>query len=79
MTRDGVTMINTQIEHVQQFMALMFDGQWHEGCKLLHPEFVLTEASSLPYRGRWQGREGFVALMQLMNEYWVPDWNRHFR
>src|SRR2546422_233752 len=37
---------------------------------LLHPDFELHEAPSLPFGGVWRGPEGLLALMKEMQSSW---------
>lgn len=37
---------------------------------LLHPELVVVEAAGLPYAGRYEGPDGFVHLLKVLNEAW---------
>jgi ketosteroid isomerase-like protein len=39
----------------------------------LHPEFVLTEAASLPYPGDFVGRDGFVDLARKVDAHYRTE------
>lgn len=38
--------------------------------EFLHPDFVLHEPESLPYGGRWHGRDGFRSFLRVMAKTW---------
>lgn len=56
---------------IERFSELVMAGDMENAAALLHPEFVLSEASGLPYGGKWHGFDGLLRLLGSMAETWA--------
>ena len=53
-------------ETVGQFVAAFGEGRLDDAFGLLHDDFIVHAAGSVPYSGDYQGAEGFRALIGKM-------------
>ena len=55
-------------EFSERFLAAMRAGDVETMSDMLHPQFELIEADSLPYGGVYRGLDGWLALTKLVGE-----------
>jgi ketosteroid isomerase-like protein len=58
------------VELVRTVYALAGNGAWDELERYLSPDLVIHEASSLPFGGRWHGRDALRRLLATVMGYW---------
>ena len=54
----------------EAFSAALGRGDMNAQIALLHPDFVVHEAASLPYGGDYRGAEGWAALVGAVVQAW---------
>lgn len=59
-----------QISTTERFLGLVNKADFDAAAEFIHPEFRLVEQPGLPYAGAWQGREGFLELMNAASGTW---------
>lgn len=63
-------VMQSDLDVVKSLYAFVAAGDL-EGLKsILHPEVVILEAASLPYGGRYDGKDGFVDLVMALGANW---------
>ena len=55
---------------VEQFYAHLALGEMDAAFALLHPDFVLHQAASLPYGGDFVGKSGLERFFRLLRDTW---------
>jgi hypothetical protein len=71
-------MSKTNRDRITEFARLMLEGRTDEARTLLHKDFCVREADSLPYAGVYEGIEGWNTLWGRVGSTWadleiVPD------
>lgn len=54
----------------EEFVAALAAGDWSRMEEMIHPDFELTEAEGLPYRGTYRGFEGWRRLSDSVLSTW---------
>jgi len=58
---------NTQI--IIDFYEFLKTGKYEQAFELLHPEFELVQAETLPYGGVYKGKEGVQRFFKKLFDY----------
>lgn len=57
-------------EFAKRFLAAMHAGDRERMGAMMHPDFLIEEAASLPYAGQYRGLEGWLALCKAVIATW---------
>ena len=58
------------VQVVQAYYQATKTGSLEAILATLHPEFILYEAESLPYKGTWQGHTGAAEFLEAFLKVW---------
>lgn len=60
----------TPLEASRQAYAEVANGNWDKVAEYMADDFVIYEPESLPYGGKWRGRDALQRLYQNVMSYW---------
>lgn len=65
-------MSDQNVAVMNRFVAAVFAGENDKLPELLHPDFELLHASTVPYAGVYRGPEGFLRFLELFMATFDP-------
>jgi ketosteroid isomerase-like protein len=75
LNREGDAM--TPMEATRQMYDLVGRGEWAAVAAMMAEDFVIHEPETLPYGGRWEGRDALQRLFARVMGFWQDpkiDW-----